>query len=115
YLMMSAVCYSNASKHRVLGVSDEIVRAHGAVSAECAGAMAEGALRLGEADIAVSVTGIAGPDGGTPEKPVGTVIFGLATRGGSTQTKEKKLPGDRERIRTLAAYVALDWIARAAR
>ncbi|MCA9581394.1 MAG: competence/damage-inducible protein A [Myxococcales bacterium] len=115
YMLMDAVCYSNASKNRVLGVNNEILRAHGAVSAECAAAMAEGVLRIAGSDVAVSVTGIAGPDGGTAEKPVGTVFFALARAGEETLSKRRQLPGDRDRVRELAAYVALDWVARAAR
>lgn len=114
YLLLDAVTYSNAAKSKMLGVGNELLRAHGAVSAECAASMAEGALRLSEADLAVSVTGIAGPGGGTEEKPVGTVWFGLAQKGKPTITKYRRLHGDRERIRTLASYVALRLVARAA-
>lgn len=114
YFLLDAVVYSNAAKSKVLGVSTDTLRAYGAVSSECAAAMAEGALRLAEADLAVSVTGIAGPGGGTDDKPVGTVWFGLSRRGGPTVTKRRMLPGDRERIRTLSAYVALKMVARAA-
>lgn len=114
YLLLDAVTYSNASKSKLLGVTNECLRAHGAVSQECAAAMAEGALRVSDADIAVSVTGIAGPGGGTEEKPVGTVWFGLAQKDRPTYTKMRRLPGDRERIRTLAAYVALKLVSRAA-
>lgn len=115
YLLLDAVTYSNHSKSKVLGVTNECLRAHGAVSSECAAAMAEGALRVSEADIAVSVTGIAGPGGGTEAKPVGTVWFGIAQKDRPTFTKTRRLPGDRERIRTLAAYVALKLVARAAK
>jgi nicotinamide-nucleotide amidase len=114
YLLLDAVTYSNASKSKILGVNPEVLRAHGAVSAETAAAMAEGALRISEADIAVSVTGIAGPGGGTEAKPVGTVWLALAKRGKPTVTKTRRLPGDRERIRTLAAYIALRMVKRAA-
>ncbi len=115
YLLLDAVTYSNASKTELLKVSSELMRAHGAVSSEVAAAMAEGALRVSEADLAVSVTGIAGPGGGTEEKPVGTVWFGLAVRGEETITKTRRLVGDRERIRTLAAYIALELVRRTAR
>jgi nicotinamide-nucleotide amidase len=115
YLLFDAVTYSNASKTDLLGVSPELMRAHGAVSSEVAAAMAEGALRVSEADLAVSVTGIAGPGGGTEAKPVGTVWFGLAVRGEETISKTRRLMGDRERIRTLAAYIALEIVRRAAR
>ncbi|HJK95978.1 MAG TPA: competence/damage-inducible protein A [Polyangiaceae bacterium LLY-WYZ-14_1] len=115
YLLLDAVTYANAAKTRVLGVSEEVLRAHGAVSSETAAAMAEGALRLGESDLAISVTGIAGPGGGTDTKPVGTVWFGLAQRGIGTRTERRLFNGDRERIRTLAAYAALQLVDRAAR
>jgi len=114
YLLLDAVTYSNAAKTSVLGVSGELLRAHGAVSSECAAAMAEGVRRICDSDVAVSITGIAGPGGGTDDKPVGTVWLGLARRGQETRTQAVKLPGDRERIRTLAAYLALRWVARAA-
>jgi nicotinamide-nucleotide amidase len=114
YLLLDAVTYSNHSKSKILGVTNECLRAHGAVSQECAAAMAEGALRISDADIAVAITGIAGPGGGTEEKPVGTVWFALARKDQPTFTKTRRLPGDRERIRTLAAYVALSLVKRAA-
>lgn len=115
YLLFDAVTYSNAAKTRVLGVSSEVLRAHGAVSSETAAAMAEGALRVGESDLAVSITGIAGPGGGTDEKPIGTVWMGLARQGAPTVTRSHHFPGDRERIRTFAAYAALRLVADAAR
>jgi nicotinamide-nucleotide amidase len=114
YLLLDAVVYANSAKESVLGVSPETLRAHGAVSSETAAAMAEGALRVAGADLAVSITGVAGPTGGTPEKPVGTVWFGLARRGEPTLTKHRLLPGGRDRVRTLAAYIALDLVRRAA-
>jgi nicotinamide-nucleotide amidase len=114
YLLMDAVVYSNAAKTQMLGVSEDVLRGHGAVSGETASAMAEGALRASGAHIAVSVTGIAGPGGGSEAKPVGTVWFALSQKGRPTVTKHRRLPGDRERIRTLAAYVALRMVARAA-
>ena len=115
YLLLDAVTYSNAAKTKLLGVNNECLRAHGAVSQECAAAMAEGALRVSDADIAVSITGIAGPGGGTEAKPVGMVWFGVAQKNEPTFTKMRRLPGDRERIRTLAAYVALSLVSRAAK
>jgi len=114
YLLLDAVVYANSMKEAVLGVSPELLRAHGAVSSETAAAMAEGALRGAGADIAISVTGVAGPGGGTEEKPVGTVWFGLAQRGEPTVTKHRKLPWGRDRVRTLSAYVALELVRRAA-
>ena len=114
YLLFDAVTYSNASKEKMLGVSNEVLRAHGAVSGEAATAMAEGALRLAGSDIAVAVTGIAGPGGGSDEKPVGTVWFSVARQGEANFTRMHRFSGDRERIRTLAAYVALRLVACAA-
>lgn len=114
YVLLDAVTYSNSAKTAVLGVSPETLRAHGAVSSECAAAMAEGARRVADADVAVSITGIAGPGGGTDDKPVGTVWFGLACRDAVTVTRKRRLPGDRDRVRTLASYVALQMVLRAA-
>jgi nicotinamide-nucleotide amidase len=114
YMLLDAVTYSNASKTKLLGVNEDILRAHGAVAAETAAAMAEGALRISGADIALSVTGIAGPGGGTEAKPVGTVWLGLARKDTPTLTKTRRLHGDRERIRTLASYVGLRMVMRSA-
>lgn len=111
YLMLDAVTYSNASKIRILGVSEDELRAHGAVSQEVACAMADGALRLADADIGVAITGIAGPGGGTEQKPIGTVWMALARRGHKAEPRHLKLAGSRERIRMLAAYAALRWVA----
>jgi nicotinamide-nucleotide amidase len=113
YVLLDAVTYSNAAKTAMLGVAVDTLRAYGAVSAETARAMAEGALKLGDADIAVSTTGVAGPGGGSEEKPVGTVWLGLATKTG-TWTLRHVFSGDRSKVRGLAAYVALDLIRRAA-
>ena len=79
----SAVTYCNQAKHNILGVDENILATAGAVSSECAVQMALGSRRLYGSDLAVSVTGIAGPDGGTDEKPVGTVWFGFASASGS--------------------------------
>lgn len=114
YLILDAVVYANSAKEAVLGVNPEVLRAHGAVSSETAAAMAEGALRVAGADIAVSITGVAGPGGGTEDKPVGTVWFGLARRGAPTITRHRKLPWGRDRIQTLSAYIALELVRRAA-
>jgi nicotinamide-nucleotide amidase len=114
YLLLDAVVYANSAKEAVLGVSPELLRAHGAASSETAAAMAEGALRVAEADIAISITGVAGPSGGTDDKPVGTVWFGLARKGQPTITRHRKLPWGRDRIQTLSAYIALELVRRAA-
>ena len=107
YVLLSAVTYANSAKSRVLGVNSEVIRAHGAVSAEVASEMADGARRLAGASLAVSITGIAGPGGGSEEKPVGTVWFGIAMEGQPTVTLQRNFPGERDQIRTLAAYTAL--------
>lgn len=104
--------YANDVKERVLGVPADVLARHGAVSEEVAGAMAEGARRVLGTDIAVGVTGIAGPDGGTAEKPVGTVCFGLAAAGVPTVTRRYQLWGDREWVKLLSSQIALDWVRR---
>ncbi len=107
------ISYSNAVKHDLLGVKDETLTTVGAVSAECAAQMAEGARKALKADIAVSVTGIAGPGGGTPTKPVGLVYFGLSTAKG-TRTEKALFQGDRDRIRSLTITHALGMLTVAA-
>ncbi len=102
----SAVTYSSEAKSNILGVRAETLCGHGAVSGECACEMAEGALRIYGADFAVSVTGIAGPDGGSESKPVGTVWFGL-TDGRNTRAVMRTLPGRREEVRVRAVRFAL--------
>jgi nicotinamide-nucleotide amidase len=114
YLLADLVTYANSAKEKVLKVNPEVLRAHGAVSAETAAEMAEGVIRIAGSDLAIAITGIAGPGGGTDEKPVGTVWFGLAQKGQGTATVHRMLPGDRQRIQTLAAYLALRLVWRAA-
>jgi len=105
-----ATTYSNGMKERVLEVSHETLEAHGAVSTQTAAEMAEGARRMSGADLGISVTGIAGPDGGSEEKPVGYICIGVSTAGGTT-VKEHRLGrgygGERPLIRHLAASNAL--------
>jgi nicotinamide-nucleotide amidase len=93
------VSYSNAAKTELLGVPAALIATHGAVSAEVACAMAEGALTHSRADLAVAVTGIAGPGGATPGKPVGTVWLALARRGAPAQAERLQLGGDRRSVR----------------
>ena len=100
------VSYDNSVKHGVLGVPEEILATKGAVSSECAAAMAEGARRLIKTDLAVSITGIAGPGGGSADKPVGLVWFGLASEA-RTVTEKNVFPGDREAVRSAAIEHAL--------
>jgi len=94
------VTYSNEAKTEMLGVPAAMIAAHGAVSEEVARAMAEGALARSRAQVAVSVTGIAGPGGGSVDKPVGLVWFGCASANGHTKTVSRNLAGDRTAIRT---------------
>jgi len=101
------VTYSNEAKTEMLGVPAETLARHGAVSEETARSMAEGALRAGRANYAVAITGVAGPDGGTPAKPVGMVCFGWAALDGSTTSTTKRLPGDRAAVRQASVIVAL--------
>jgi nicotinamide-nucleotide amidase len=107
------VTYANEAKMTELGVSAELLEAHGAVSPEVARAMAEGALRGSGADLAVAVTGIAGPTGGTPEKPVGLVYFALAGADGRIEVVERNLSTTRETFKYMASQIALDLLRRA--
>ena len=100
------VTYSNEAKEKNLGVSHEVLEACGAVSEQTARQMAEGVRRRGEADYGVATTGIAGPDGGTAEKPVGLVYIACAHAAG-TQVERHVFSGDRTRVRTQAAERAL--------
>ena len=109
------VAYSNEAKSQLLGVPPETIAAHGAVSSETAGAMAEGALVRAPVDLAISVTGVAGPAGGSPAKPVGLVIVGLARRDGPTHTERRVFDGDRSAVRRAALQMALGLLAAEAR
>ena len=108
------VSYSNAAKQTMLGVDAGLIATQGAVSEAVARAMAEGALGLADADLAVAVTGIAGPGGAVPGKPVGTVWLAVARRDGATQSELLQLAGDRSRVRELTVEVALDRLLAAA-
>lgn len=100
------ITYSNESKSRLLGVPEEILKKHGAVSEETAAAMAKGAAEAVQAETAISVTGIAGPDGGTPDKPVGLVYIGCYYCG-TVSVQKKVFQGSRKEIRTASAVAAL--------
>jgi nicotinamide-nucleotide amidase len=113
YLVGGAVTYANSAKTRLLGVSEDTLRGHGAVSAEVAAEMAEGVRRVCETDVGLSVTGIAGPTGGTAEKPVGLVYWAVA-HPGATIVRHKIFQGDREEVQTAAAYAVLDLLRRIA-
>jgi nicotinamide-nucleotide amidase len=104
------VTYSNAAKVRVLGVRERTLKRHGAVSEATVREMAVGALRVSGADLAVAVSGIAGPDGGTPDKPVGTVWFGVGVRHGKSvraSAEMKRFKGDRDSVRRKSVEHAL--------
>ena len=114
----SMVSYSCETKQSALGVRAETLDKYGAVSEETAREMASGALRITEADVAVSVTGIAGPGGGTADRPVGTVCFGLALRasGKVTSVRVQFDPAaEREEICGMAASYAMEWVMNALR
>lgn len=104
------VTYSNEAKQQVLGVQYDLIEAFGAVSAATAWAMAQGAIRHSGADVAVAISGVAGPGGGSEFKPVGTVVFARATRGNEdVDAEERLLPGSsRAEIRYQATLVALE-------
>lgn len=109
FLLLDAVTYANSAKQAVLGVDEDALRGHGAVSAEVATRMADGARRVSGADVALSITGIAGPTGGTETKPVGLVYIAVSCAKG-TVVKENVFPGERHRIQTLAAYAGLSMV-----
>ena len=106
-VMCGFVTYSNAAKQRMVGVPEAMLAEHGAVSEAVARQMAEGALREGGVDIALSCTGIAGPGGATPGKPVGLVFIGCARKGGETQVLRRVFPGDRAAVRAATVAEAL--------
>ena len=113
YLAGGVVSYSNDAKSELLGVAAALIAEHGAVSEPVAEAMATGALRRFGADVAVAITGIAGPGGGTPDKPVGTVCFCVALGGGTLLTRTTRLPGERADIRERSTTVAMHLLRRA--
>ena len=102
------VTYSNEAKSQMIGVSEATLLEHGAVSEPVVVEMAIGALRAARADYAISVSGIAGPDGGSAEKPVGTVWFGVASASGQCVTRRECFAGDREAVRRQATAYALN-------
>jgi len=102
------VTYSNAAKHEMLGVENETLLAHGAVSEATAAAMAAGALRHSHADWSLAITGVAGPGGGSPDKPVGTVCFAWAGAEGRLDTETCHFKGTREEVRAQSVARALN-------
>ncbi|MBV8177551.1 MAG: competence/damage-inducible protein A [Mycobacterium sp.] len=113
YIAGGMVAYANDAKTELLGVDAALIQAHGAVSEPVAQAMAAGALRRFGADTAVAITGIAGPDGGTDDKPVGTVCFTVALADGGSSTRTLRLPGGRTDIRERSTTVAMHLLRRA--
>lgn len=114
FFLGSAVTYDDRAKSALLGVDPDLIRAEGAVSRDVARGMAEGALSQFDAEIALAITGIAGPDGGTPDKPVGLVHYAVATARDTTD-KHFVFAGDRNQIRLRAAYAALSLALRVVR
>jgi nicotinamide-nucleotide amidase len=113
YVAGGLVAYANEAKTELLGVDSTLIQVHGAVSEPVAEAMAAGALRRFDADTAVAITGIAGPDGGTEDKPVGTVCFTVALADGKSSTRTLRLPGNRADIRERSTTVAMHLLHRA--
>jgi nicotinamide-nucleotide amidase len=111
YFAGGVIAYSNAVKTELAGVPADMIERHGAVSREVAAALAEGIRYRCEATLGIGITGVAGPTGGTPEKPVGLVFHALASDGG-TEVIERNFPGDRKRIRWFATTLALDMVRR---
>jgi len=104
------VTYSNQSKQQMLGVTDATLIGHGAVSEATVRAMVAGALQHGAAQVALAVSGIAGPDGGTPDKPVGTVWFAWGIKHGATSARVHHLSGNRAEVRAQAVRIALQGV-----
>jgi nicotinamide-nucleotide amidase len=101
------ITYANAAKQEMLGVPADLLKTHGAVSEETAGAMAAGALAHSHAQAALAISGVAGPGGGTPQKPVGLVCYGWALADGTRMSSTCRLGGDREEIRSRAVAAAM--------
>ncbi|MCH9643387.1 MAG: CinA family protein [Gammaproteobacteria bacterium] len=114
YFNRGFVVYSNEAKQECLSVSKESLDEHGAVSEVVAREMAQGLLKHTDADLCVSITGTAGPSGGTVEKPVGTVCFGLVTKEGRCDSSREFFTSGRKHIRSNAICFALDWLLNAA-
>jgi nicotinamide-nucleotide amidase len=106
------ITYSNAAKTKLLGVPSDVIEANGAVSEPVVRAMAEGCLRASGADHALAVTGVAGPTGGSPEKPVGIVWLGIASKGVETEVRRLYFPGARDRFKLLTSQAALEMLRR---
>jgi nicotinamide-nucleotide amidase len=107
YFERGVIAYSNDAKIQLLNVDPELIRAHGAVSSEVAAAMADGIRNGSNADFGISITGVAGPEGGSAEKPVGTVFVGLS-QPEETITEKYSFPGSRERVKFASSQAALN-------
>ena len=107
YFLGGIVSYANSAKERLLGVPEEVLAERGAVSSECARAMALGVKRAFGADYSLAITGIAGPGGGSPQKPVGLVYIALATPSGEVEVRQHRFSGSRQGIRWSATEAAL--------
>ncbi|MBI4424548.1 MAG: competence/damage-inducible protein A [Elusimicrobia bacterium] len=112
YFLGGVVCYADTAKLRELGVPGDVLKRHGAVSQACARAMARGAQERWGADCALAITGIAGPGGGTPAKPVGLVYLACAAPGGRVKVQRWNIPGDRDAVRRRASIAALTLLLR---
>jgi nicotinamide-nucleotide amidase len=112
YLLGGVVVYSNEAKVALAGVPAELIERHGAVSPEVAAALAEGAVERFGSDLGIGITGIAGPGGGTPEKPVGTVCVCVAARDGTRLERAVRLPGDRSAVRERTTLLAMHLLRR---
>lgn len=111
FLERGAVTYADSAKHDWLNVPSAILQQHGAVSEQCAKAMASGLRQVTRTDLALAITGVAGPDGGTVDKPVGTVYISLASQSG-VHVKRYSFAGDRHKIQRMSAFMALEWLRR---
>ena len=112
YFAGGLVVYSNEAKASLAGVDPELIVRFGAVSTEVAEALASGAVERLDADVGIGITGIAGPDGGTPDKPVGTVCFSVCLRDGPRITRRTLLPGSRSDVRDRSTTVAMHLVRR---
>jgi nicotinamide-nucleotide amidase len=112
YFAGGGVAYSNEAKAALLGVDPVLIERHGAVSPHVAQAMADGALARHDADVAIAITGVAGPGGGTPDKPVGTVCWCAKLAGGAMIARDMRLPGDRAEIRDRSTTLGMHLLRR---
>ena len=110
YIMAGLVTYSNEAKQAILGVEPSVLAKHGAVSEPVVRQMVSGALKVANVDVAVAISGIAGPGGGSAEKPVGTVWFAWGAESGRSETSVKRFEGDRDQVRRQAVLYVLQGV-----